>query len=122
MANWGNYFKLLLIITMVIQPITFSYAMANVAHGHHAPSLAHSDNGDYAMNKNMADAHYQNIHQESDSDVDNCCHTTTCNPASMVNTGNMPHVPKSQCIVSIAPAQKSIDLPPEIKPPRSHLR
>jgi len=112
--------NVLLIITMVIQPITLSYAMAGMAHSHHAPSLANSHNGDYAMNENMADAHDQNVHQKGGNNLDNCCHTATCSPASMVNTGNLSYIPESQSIVSIAPALKGIDLPTEIKPPR-HL-
>jgi len=121
MAKRANYFKLLLIITMVIQPVTFSYAMASMDLSHDLSSLAPGHDGDHAMNENMVDTHDQNVHQEGGSGFDNCCYTAVCSPASMVNATTVPHVPNSQYIVSIAPALKSIDLPTEIKPPRSLL-
>lgn len=113
--------KLLLIITMVIQPVMFSYAMASMDHSHQAPSsLAHEQTGDHAMNEGMADTHDQNAH-EGDSALDNCCNTAACSPASVMSVITVPYVPKSQYIVSAASTLRSIDLPTEIKPPRSLL-
>ena len=104
--------KLLLIITIMIQPVTFSCAMASEDHGHHE---------NYTMSESMAGPHDQNTH-EGDSTPDNCCYTAVCNPmASIMNIVTVPHAPNS-LYVALGPfSVKSVDLPTEIKPPRSLL-
>ena len=104
--------KLLLIITIVIQPVTFSCAMASEDLGHHE---------NHSMSEGMADHNDQNTH-EDDSELDNCCYATACNPAaSVINIVTVPHASNSLYVAPSPSSLKSVDLPTEIKPPRSLL-
>jgi hypothetical protein len=104
--------KLLLIITIMIQPVTFSCAMANEDNGHHE---------NHSMSEGMADHNDQNTH-EGDSELDNCPYTAVCNPmASVMNIVTVPHAPNSLYVAPNPFSVKSVDLPTEIKPPRSLL-
>lgn len=120
--------KLLLII-MVIQPVSLSYAMTGMAMpamngGHHA-AMARD------MTPDMADACQNNHHALTEHAVtqtapavasataDNCCDTQACCPAFMVSELIVQQDrPVSLPVAAVDSAMKRIDLPAEIRPPR----
>lgn len=120
--------KLLLII-MMIQPVSLSYAMTGMAMsgmngGHHAAMATD-------MLMPVADACQNTPHGQAehateqtppavtDSTADNCCDTQACCPAFMVNGLTVQQDrPDSLPVVSVDSAMKRIDLPAEIRPPR----
>ena len=110
--------KLLLIITMVIQPVIFSYAMAGMGQGHHAQYAASNHAGDHMVSEAMAKASDQDNHKAK-SGTDNCCLTLACSPASVMDAFDILQVSSSSYIEATASLLISIDLPTEIKPPRS---
>lgn len=117
--------KLLLIIIMVIQPVSYAYAMAGVSQGHHSDmALSISDDtqvGHHAMNENGQDSQMQNAH-EHESAADTCCNTVACCQAFVVSEFTVRQdLPHSQYELSVDTHVRSIDLPAEIKPPRRLL-
>ncbi|MDT8385744.1 MAG: hypothetical protein RRB22_15155 [Gammaproteobacteria bacterium] len=124
--------KLLLII-MLIQPVSQSYAMTGMAmpgmNGGHHSAMARGMATDTAMP--VADA-CQNTHHAlteptaaqtapavANATADNCCDTQACCPAFMVSGLTVQQDrPDSLPVTSVDSAMKRIDLPAEIRPPR----
>jgi len=112
--------KLLLVITMVIQPVSFSYAMASMSQGDHAQYSASNHAGDHIANDAMAEVPDHNDHKAG-SGTDNCCLTLACSPASVMDAFDILQVSSSGYIEATASLLISIDVPAEIKPPRDLL-
>jgi len=111
----------LLLITMVIQPVAFSYAMASMDHGHHHTHSSVFDHaGDYAVDDGMAPEHHHDDH-DGKGGTDSCCLTPACSPASVMCVFETPILPSSNYIEATITSLISIYLPAEIKPPRSLL-
>ena len=110
--------KLLLAITMVVQPVSFSYAMASMTLSHHAASPISSYSNQHSMSGHKTDAHEQNTH-EGGNESGRCCQSTVCSPASVLSVAAVGCKSKSHRIMSVVIILTSIDLPTEIKPPRN---
>jgi len=117
---WKISLKLILVITMIIQPVVFSYAMANVYHNHQNTSLiSQHHNGDH--NSTHADlnhsGHNQNMNSDSDS-MDNCCASPACSGAMASSIS----LSTAQVLFVFSPtvniSRKGVVLSAEIKPPK----
>jgi hypothetical protein len=112
--------KLLLLITLVIQPVSIAYVMASMGQSHHAQSPLSVHNGGHADNSNMTDTHDQ-YSPVASGEPENCCLSAVCSPASVMSDCSVAHVKSSQYIATTVASLISIDLPAEIKPPRNLL-
>jgi len=110
--------KLLLAIIMVVQPVSFSYAMASMTLSHHAITPVSSHNEQHPMNDVMLVSDEQSTHKGG-GESGKCCQSTVCSPASVASVATVGCKSKSQRIMSVVITLKSIDLPTEIKPPRN---
>ena len=118
--------KLLLLITLVVEPVTFSYAMAGIGHHHGANSSMTAEHGLHCQSSKSHDmsmpddsSHQQN-HKVKKA-MDDCCSTPACGPAA-VSTFVLPI--SEVFIETYLPLNVSwtgIVLPSETKPPRSLL-
>ena len=118
----GNVIKLLLIITMVVQPVMASYAMAAMNHSQHqaATVVEQGHEGHHAMHQGMTPMQQQ---QDDDdmSAMNDCCNSAACCPAAVVEIVVMPCNSDSDFSISPYTVRDGIDLPAEIKPPRPLL-
>jgi hypothetical protein len=106
--------RLLLIITMVIQPLAFSYAMASMDISHHGQAMIdHAESGQ-TMNDDMMGHHDHKGH----SGLDHCCQSAACGAAVVANIVTISGCHVSQRIRFSAFSVKDIDRPIEIRPPR----
>ena len=113
--------NLTLVIIMIIQPVMFSYAMANMHHNHHgAIETAHNyDQHHSAVFEHGNHAgHEQN--SESDSDVmTNCCASPACSGAIISSFSSHPPEVPFEHLSAINTSQKGVVLAADTKPPRS---
>ncbi|MCF6280743.1 MAG: hypothetical protein L3J28_00805 [Candidatus Polarisedimenticolaceae bacterium] len=106
--------KLLLIITLMFQPVMLSYAMASMVHSH---QQATSSMDHHTLHK-MGDQHASDA-DASDNILDDCCNSAACCPAAtIVATEIARSAPSTLFIHFYSPSWPVIDLSAEIKPPR----
>ncbi len=117
----GKVIKLLLIITMVVQPVMASYAMASMSHLQHPPvAVVEQDHdGHHSMHQEMSGTQQQD--DDDMSAMNDCCNSTACCPAAVVEIVVMPYNNDSDFSISSYTVGDGIDLPAEIKPPRPLL-
>ncbi len=118
----GKLLKLLLIITMVFQPVMVSYAMTSMNHSQHLATAAveqgHDDH--HAMHQDTS----VTLQQDDDGDVSvmsDCCNSAACCPAAVVEIDVMPYDNDTGFSISPYTVRDGIDLPAEVKPPRPLL-
>lgn len=111
--------KLLLIVTMVMQPMAYSYAMARTDHSHRHASISAGHNHDehHAMDDPVSDAQHQ-PHNGAGVLVD-CCDSAVCYAAVVVDAEALSYMQNSAITTSSSSSWKGVDLPTEIRPPRS---
>lgn len=118
----GKVIKLLMIITMVVQPVVVSYAMAAMNHSQHQATavVEQGHDGHHAM---MHQGMSPMQHQDNDdmSAMNDCCNSAACCPAAVVEIVVMPYNSESDFSISPYTVRDGIDLPAEIKPPRPLL-
>jgi hypothetical protein len=114
--------KLLLIITMVVQPVAFSYVMAGMDHSYHqiSGSLEQSHHGHHAMNGDVSPVQQQD-HDSGAGTLNDCCNNAMCCAAITVDAEVALLVPSSAYSLSPSSSWEGIDLPTEFRPPRSFL-
>ena len=114
-------FKLLLIVTMVIQPVAITHAMASMDHSQHQASFANkqSHDGHHVMNQDIPDA--QHDESTGNSDMNNCCNTAACCPAALVDITTLERTPVPEYSTHLHISWEGVILPSEIKPPQSLL-
>ena len=113
-------FKLLLIITMVIQSVAITHAMASMDHSQHQASFVSEQghDGHHEMHQNVPDVQ----HDSSDnSDMNNCCNSAACCPAALVGMSNLEQMPAPEYSAYLHTSWEGVILPSEIKPPQSLL-
>ncbi len=110
----------MLIITMGVQPVMFSYAMANMDHSHHQASVVAGQNhdGHHVMHDDVSLAEPQDADTGA---LNDCCNSAACCPAAVADIDVMLHEPNTLSFVSSHTSWEGIDLPAEVKPPRSLL-
>lgn len=107
--------KILLMITLVIQPVLLSYAMASGGHHHMGQAMEAHHHG-------MTEMHDQADHAAHDEDqtsfFDNCCTTPACAAAAF---SEITAVALEYCSLTYRPNTLSfigVTLPSDRKPPR----
>jgi len=112
--------KLLLIITMIIQPVVFSYAMANIYHNHQnisqMPQIHDGDHNSTHVDLSHS-GHSQNIDSESDS-MGNCCASPACSGAMASSVSLFTAQALFEYFPTINTLRKGIVLSADIKPPK----
>jgi hypothetical protein len=120
---------LLLIVTMVVQPMAFSYAMAGVDHtSHHTlvsqdhSSVSHEHSSVSQEHSSVSQEHSSVAQDHHDRDVlIDCCNSAVCCGAVALDAEMNLHVPNAACYVSPSSSWEGVDLPTEIRPPRNLL-
>lgn len=109
--------KLLLIITMVMQPMAFTYAMACTDHSHRPASISagHSHDEHHATNDNVSDAQQQ--HHDGAGVLVDCSDSAVCYAAVVVDAEAIVYVPNTAISASYSSSWEGVDLPTEIRPP-----
>ncbi|TPW15621.1 MAG: hypothetical protein FD130_1169 [Halothiobacillaceae bacterium] len=112
----------LLVITLVIQPVVVSYAMASMSFTHSTSLPAEQG---HAMHHMMADSVTDTTNtQQQDQDnsnADNCCNTAACCPAALLYTDTFVYKTTSSTYLYVPLALDDVDPPVAFKPPRKHL-
>ena len=103
--------KVLLIITLVIQPVTFAYSMMDMDGQTATMSVTHEG----SAHEDVSDAAHDHA-----SMLDNCCDTPACSPASITQAMLVQSVRYATSVVSLDTAMKSIEPASVIKPPQYH--
>jgi hypothetical protein len=112
-SNIKNLLNILLIITLVVQPVMFTYAMASMSHGHHVSmAMSHDMNTHHAMQIDDASSSSSSVM------LDDCCKTPACSPAVLTSSLDVQHIPAVHHDLSFNVSMMSVDLPSENKPPR----
>ena len=116
-------FKLMLIITMVIQPVAITHAMASMDHSQHQVSFANkqSHDGYFEMHQDVPDAQHDSHESSDNSDMNNCCNSAACCPAALVGISNLEQMPAPEYSTYLHISWEGVILPSEIKPPQSLL-
>lgn len=108
------FLKLLLVITLMFQPVVLSYAMASMDHSHQpvTVSMPHHVMDDAGVQ--------QSAHDDVNNSVsDDCCSSAACCPAATISSVEMTRsVPNRVFTLHYSSSWEVIDLPAEIKPPR----
>lgn len=124
MANFSIkvVFQFLLIMTMVVQPVALTYAMAGVDHSkhHQSPVVAeHGHDDHHGMHHDLMSAHG---HEYGDGSVmSDCCDTSACCPAVLIDTVAAEPLPILIYPIHLHTAWQAVILPSEMKPPRRFL-
>jgi hypothetical protein len=127
MAKYGNtLLKLLLLITMVVEPVMFTYAMAGMGHHNGADNSMAAEFGLHCQSSIshdmcMADDSSQQQHDNAKKVMDDCCSTPACGPAAVSNLILPISEAFSETYLPLNISRAGIVLPSEIKPPRSLL-
>ncbi len=104
--------KLLLVITLMIQPVMLSYAMASMDHSqqHVAASVDHHIMGEMSDHQASLD---------DNSALDDCCSSAACCPAALIVASELVRsIPSVQFTRDYISSWPAVDLPAEIRPPR----
>lgn len=111
---------LLLIITMVIQPVILSYAMVGMDHGRHYSV----DNVHYQVEHHHL-KHARNIltaDRQTDNNtggvLDNCCFSTACGPAAVSVAVVTPEITNFIFPLPLNSSAEGVYLPVRFKPPQ----
>lgn len=114
--------KLLLLITMVVEPVLLSYAMAGVMHHQGGAVMAMETGADQgAMSHDMkgCDSATQQGQHDGDGGHDNCCSTPACGAAVLLDFVLPATDIASHYFASCDSAWEGVILPSATKPPRS---
>jgi len=113
-------FKLLLIITMVIQPVAIVHAMAGMNHSQYQAmnSSMQSHDEHHSVHHAALDIQQEAHETEDDSLMNDCCNTSACCPAAAVGITSVEHMPAP--VYSVLPhiSWEGVILPSETKPPK----
>ena len=112
--------RLVLVAIMVIQPVMFSYAMADVNHNHRSVIVSEQSYSHYhVLSEHQSHGDYQ---QSDDThSANNCCASPACSGA-VVSTMVLHSSPvPSECLSEINMLGDSAVLFAESKPPRQFL-
>ena len=112
-------FKLLLIITMVIQPVAITHAMASMDHSQHQTSFANKQS--HEMHQDVPDAQHDSHESSDNSDMNNCYNSAACCPAALVGMSNLEQMPAPEYSAYLHTSWEGVILPSKIKPPQSLL-
>lgn len=117
--------KLLLVITMLIEPAVFSYAMAGGGHSHDGSAVmapAH-DSHHASMSPGADEVHKSSGQNQVDGNgfLDNCCSAPACGAAMPSGFGSPISETPSRHYISFVISWEGVVLPSEIKPPRNLL-
>jgi len=118
--NGKKTLKLLLIITMMVQPMAFSYAMASMDHTDH-PVSTPTEQGHrqhHAMHGNASVSQQQN-HDNGAGTSNDCCNNAMCCAAIMVETEVISFIPNDAFSSFHSSSWEGINLSAESKPPRN---
>lgn len=128
MVNFAgkNILGLLLVITMVIQPVAFSYAMTGMVSGmdhsqHQASaSVEKNHNGHHVMDESRSTVQQQ-AHDDGAEMMTDCCNSAACCPAAVVDLAVVQHTSATLFSFFSRPSWVGVEPPAEIKPPRTLL-
>ena len=114
----------MLIVTMVVQPVALSYAMAGMDHAQHMAAAvmvvenhtAEHGNHDIA---GMAAKQLDHATQGDEmSAMNDCCNSAACCPAAVLEISVLSHQPTGLYSFVTHSSWEVIALPAEVKPPR----
>ena len=110
---------LLLIVTMVIQPVIFSYAMAGMDHGRHYSVNKVQYQVDHHVNhaRNILTADHQ-PDNDSGGALDDCCYSTVCGPAAVLVAAVTSEITNFLFPLPHDSSAEGIHLPVKFKPPQ----
>lgn len=116
-------FKLLLIITMVIQPVAVAYAMASM---NHAPlSVATSSKTGHEQchmtNHETADTQHDSHGSSDKSDMGDCCNGAACCPVAVLTINSTLELSAPSFSAQFYISWGNVILPSEVRPPRNFL-
>ncbi len=110
--------RLLLLFTLVMQPLAMAYAMSEVDHGHHqdeAMAMSHDHEGAAMAMDDDGDS------ASPSGFLDDCCNSAACAPAAVIGALVAPAAVVPQHFLPLVQHWAGIDLPTEAEPPRSLL-
>jgi len=112
--------QLMLIVTMVVQPVALSYAMAGMDHSQHM-AVMENHTGEHAAHdmsgmavKQLDDA----TQDDGTSAMNDCCNSAACCPATVVDISALSDQPTRLYSFFTHTSWEAIALPAEVKPPR----
>jgi hypothetical protein len=118
-------FKLLLIVTLAIQPIANTYAMASMSHSQPANATTseqlhsgHHVMSQYDLKQDVSEVHHDNHDHANNGDINDCCDTSACCPAAIVDIYFLDQVPTPSYSAHFHNSLEGVILPSEIKPPQ----
>ena len=122
-VNAKIVFKLLLIVTMVIQPVAITHAMASMGHSQYQASFVseQSHDGHHEMHQDVPDVQHDSHESSDNSDMNNCCNSAACCPAALVDITTLERMPAPEYSTHLHISWEGVILPSEIKPPQSLL-
>jgi len=125
MANrFKKLIQLMLIVTMVVQPVALSYAMAGMDHSQHMSASVivmenhtdeHAAHGMGGMAAKQLDDATQG---DGKSAMNDCCNSAACCPAAVLEISVLSHQPTELYSFTTHSPWEAIALPAEVKPPR----
>jgi len=113
----------MLIVTMVVQPVALSYAMAGMDHSQHMAASVivmdnHTDEHTAHSMGGMAAKQLDATQGDGMSAMNDCCNSAACCPAAVLEISVLPHQPTGLYSFTTHASWEAIALPAEIKPPR----
>ena len=122
--------KLLLLVTMVVEPVLLSYTMAGVGHQHSGFGMTselkqehgaeHSSSSHHSMHM-MHDTAAHHVNMEDSGEMENCCATPACAAAAMQSLSILDAEIHTPMYTALHVSWKAIVLPSDTKPPRQLL-
>jgi hypothetical protein len=113
--------QLMLIVTMVVQPVALSYAMAGMDHSQHmsASVIVMEHHTDEHAAHGMAAKQLDDATQgDGASAMNDCCNSAACCPAAVLEISVLSHQPTGLYSFSTHSSWEGIALSAEVKPPR----
>jgi hypothetical protein len=116
-------FKLLLIITMVIQPVAVSYAMASMNHASQSAAASGKAGHEqcHMTNHELADTQHDSHGSTGNSDMGDCCHAAGCCPVAVLAIDSTLEISTPSFSAQFSTTWGNVILPSEVKPPRRFL-
>jgi len=110
---------LVLIVTMVIQPVLLSYAMAGMDHGRRYSVTKVQYQVDHHVNhaRNILIADHQ-TNNDSGGVQDDCCYSTACSPAALLVSAVTSEITNFLFPLPLDSSAEGIHLPVKLKPPQ----
>ena len=121
-------FQLLLMLTLVIQPVMTAYAMASmpVSMQHTGSAAVQEREACHSMKQTVADTHH-GAHQMADddatanADMGDCCHSGACCSFAVFDVVSFGFIPSPAFSAQLPISWGSVVLSSEFKPPRTLL-